>query len=91
MDGHAPLSSLIVDLFAGGGGTSAGIERALGRPPHLAVNHDAAALAVHAVNHPTTKHLNANVWRVVPRDACGDASVLATLLLRCTSLADEVS
>lgn len=34
---------LAVDNFAGGGGASHGIERALGRSPDIAVNHDPEA------------------------------------------------
>jgi DNA (cytosine-5)-methyltransferase 1 len=60
---------LIVDLFAGGGGASTGLEMAFGRSPDIAVNHDAEALAVHRANHPRTRHLCANVLRVMPRDA----------------------
>lgn len=33
---------MIVDLFAGGGGASTGIEIALGRSPDVAVNHSRA-------------------------------------------------
>jgi len=40
---------LIVDGFAGGGGTSLGIEQALGRSPDIALNHDPEALAMHEV------------------------------------------
>lgn len=36
---------IIVDLFAGGGGASLGIEQAFGRPVDVAVNHDARRLA----------------------------------------------
>ncbi len=39
--------SLVIDLFAGGGGASVGIEAALGRPVDIAINHDPCALAVH--------------------------------------------
>jgi hypothetical protein len=38
--GAVGLSREIVDLFAGGGGASVGIERALGRSPDIAINHD---------------------------------------------------
>lgn len=48
---------LIVDNFAGGGGASTGIELALGRPIDIAINHDPEALAMHAANHPHTRHL----------------------------------
>ena len=57
---------LIVDSFAGGGGASTGIELALGRSPDIAINHSAAALALHAANHPETLHLSENVYRVDP-------------------------
>lgn len=63
------MSGLIVDLFAGGGGASLGIELALGRSVDVAVNHSKTALAVHAANHPRTKHLEASVWDVDPRGA----------------------
>lgn len=66
---------MIVDLFAGGGGASLGIELALGRSPDLAINHDAAALAVHEANHPRTRHLTADIWEVKPRKATGGRSV----------------
>lgn len=59
---------LVVDLFAGGGGASVGIEAALGRPVDIAINHSATALAVHAVNHPKTVHLTADIWEVRPKD-----------------------
>lgn len=59
---------MIVDLFAGGGGASLGIERALGRSPDVAINHDAAALSMHASNHPRTVHLCGDVWSYAPRE-----------------------
>lgn len=59
---------LIVDSFAGGGGASTGIEMALGRSPDIAINHNPAALALHAANHPETLHLSENVYRVDPLD-----------------------
>lgn len=61
--------ALIVDLFAGGGGASAGLEAALGRPVDIAINHDPVALAVHKANHPGTRHLDADIWEVKPREA----------------------
>lgn len=69
------MSGMIVDLFAGGGGASLGIELALGRSPDLAINHDAAALAVHEANHPRTRHLTADIWEVKPRKATGGRPV----------------
>jgi DNA (cytosine-5)-methyltransferase 1 len=62
-------AELIVDSFAGGGGASTGIERALGRAPDIAINHDAEALALHAANHPSTRHFCRNVWQVDPLEA----------------------
>jgi DNA (cytosine-5)-methyltransferase 1 len=63
------VNGLIVDLFAGGGGASAGLEAALGRPVDIAINHDPIALAVHKANHPDTQHLDADIWEVKPREA----------------------
>lgn len=59
-------SELIIDNFAGGGGTSTGLEAAFGRPVDIAINHDPEALAMHAINHPHTKHLCESVWDVNP-------------------------
>ena len=56
----------MVDLFAGGGGASQGIEAALGRPVDIAINHDAVALAVHKANHPDTRHVEEDIWRANP-------------------------
>lgn len=66
---------LIVDNFAGGGGASTGIEMALGRSPDIAINHDPEALAMHAVNHPKTKHYCESVWDVDPVELCGGRPV----------------
>ncbi|WP_158259870.1 DNA cytosine methyltransferase [Phyllobacterium phragmitis] len=75
----------MVDSFAGGGGASNGIRLALqqlhgmellpaGHPLDVdfAVNHDDAALCMHAVNHPDTTHLPVNVWQVSMRETLGD-------------------
>lgn len=66
---------LIIDSFAGGGGASLGIEMALGRSPDIAINHDAEALAMHAVNHPDSLHLCEDVWAVDPKQACAGRKV----------------
>jgi len=58
---------LIIDSFAGGGGASLGIAQALGRAPDVAINHDQAAIAMHAANHPETRHFTEDVWKVSPR------------------------
>ncbi len=65
------MRPLVVDSFAGGGGASTGIEMALGRSPDIAINHNAAALAMHEANHPETLHLSKNIWQVDPLDAVG--------------------
>jgi DNA (cytosine-5)-methyltransferase 1 len=61
---------LVVDNFAGGGGASSGIERAIGRPVDIAINHDPEAVAMHQANHPQTRHLCESVWDVDPREVC---------------------
>jgi len=60
------LDELIVDNFAGGGGASTGIESALGRAVDIAINHDPDAIAMHTINHPTTKHYCESVWDIKP-------------------------
>ena len=57
---------LIVDLFAGGGGASTGIELAVGRHVDVAVNHDAEAISLHQANHPQTRHFCSDVFEVDP-------------------------
>ena len=66
---------VIVDLFAGGGGASLGVQAATGRPVDIAINHDEVAMAVHKRNHPRTLHLEADVWEVQPRLAVGTRGV----------------
>lgn len=52
-----------VDFFAGGGGASQGIERAIGRPVDVAINHDPDAIKMHEANHPHTQHIQESVWK----------------------------
>ena len=66
---------LILDSFCGGGGASTGIEWALGRSPDIAINHSAEAIAMHALNHPATRHYCEDVWQVDPREATGGRPV----------------
>jgi len=66
---------LIVDLFAGGGGASTGIEMALGVSPDVAVNHDPQAIALHEANHPKTKHFIEDVFDVDPKTVCDGKKV----------------
>lgn len=69
------MAGLIVDNFAGGGGASTGIEKALGRPVDISINHDAKAVAMHAANHPWSRHLCENVFAIDPWDVCGGRTV----------------
>lgn len=57
---------LVIDLFAGGGGASTGIEQAIGRCPDVAVNHDPEAISLHTANHPQTRHFVSGVFDVDP-------------------------
>lgn len=61
---------LLIDYFAGGGGTSTGIKLATGRPVDIAVNHDPDAILMHKTNHPYTKHYQCDVWEIDPVEAC---------------------
>lgn len=58
---------LVIDLFAGGGGASEGIRMATGRAPDVAINHDPAAIQMHAANHPETNHYCESIYDVSPR------------------------
>lgn len=64
------MKELIVDLFAGGGGASHGIERAVGRNIDIAINHSPEAICMHEANHPHTKHYIEDVFAVDPIKAC---------------------
>lgn len=72
---HDALLPMIIDCFAGGGGASTGIELALGRSPDVAINHSAAALALHQANHQETLHLDSNIWDVDPATVTGGRKV----------------
>ena len=66
---------IFVDNFAGGGGASIGIARAIGRSVDIAINHDPVAIAMHKVNHPDAKHYLEDVWDVDPREVAAGRSV----------------
>ena len=66
---------IIVDNFAGGGGASTGIEQAFGRPVDVAINHNAEAVAMHAINHPDTVHHCESVFEVDPEQITGNQPV----------------
>lgn len=66
---------IIVDNFAGGGGTSSGLERGFNRPVDIAINHDPIALAMHRINHPQTTHYCESVWDIDPVKVTGNQPV----------------
>lgn len=66
---------LVVDLFAGGGGASTGIEQALGRAVDIAINHDPEAVSLHQANHPQTLHYVSDVFEVDPLAVTGGRPV----------------
>lgn len=66
---------LVIDLFAGGGGASTGIEQAIGRHVDIAVNHDPEAVSLHQANHPQTQHHVSDVFEVDPRTVTGGRPV----------------
>ena len=66
---------LIIDLFAGGGGASLGMEMALGRAVDLAVNHSPEAVAIHLANHPSTHHYIQSIYQVNPYKAVASRPV----------------
>ncbi len=66
---------IIVDLFAGGGGASSGIEQATGRMVDIAVNHNRIAVELHRANHPQTVHFHSDVFEVDPKEVTGGKPV----------------
>ena len=62
------MKEIVVDLFAGGGGASEGIEWALGSCVDEAINHNPEAIAMHKANHPGTRHHIEDVFKVKPLD-----------------------
>lgn len=80
-----PAAEIIVDGFAGGGGTSEGIRVALGRSPDEALNHDPAAVSMHWANHPDARHHCQNIWQADPAEiAAGRPIGLAWFSPACT-------
>lgn len=93
LDNAAPW----VDNFAGAGGASLGISmlmeelvgvgvlgvRTIG--PDIAINHSPEALALHAANHPETRHIISDVFEVDPVRTCkGRRPLLAWFSPTCT-------
>ncbi len=64
------MNEIVVDSFAGGGGTSTGIEEARRKPIEIAINHSPVAIAMHKANHPRTYHYCESVYDVDPIAAC---------------------
>lgn len=54
--------------FAGLGGSCEGIKLVTGRSPHIVINHDPVAIAVHTANHPESMHICQNIYKAVPID-----------------------
>ncbi|KRE09047.1 DNA methyltransferase [Bosea sp. Root670] len=69
------MKEIVIDSFAGGGGTSEGIKAAIGRDPDIAVNHDRFALAMHRINHPETHHLVEDVTEIDSIGMCAGQPV----------------
>jgi DNA (cytosine-5)-methyltransferase 1 len=68
-------NELVVDNFAGGGGASEGIEQAIGRAIDIAINHNGEALAMHAANHPGTRHYIEDVFQIHPGFVTGNRPI----------------
>jgi DNA (cytosine-5)-methyltransferase 1 len=58
------MKDVIMDFFCGGGGVSVGGTMAWGRCFDYAINHNAAAIAMHKYNHPYTHHFTEDIMRV---------------------------
>lgn len=71
----ATAQKLIVDIFAGAGGASMGIEKGLGRPIDRCVNHSPFAVEMHRINHPHSRHYCQNVWEISPQEVTGGQPV----------------
>ncbi|RMQ98456.1 C-5 cytosine-specific DNA methylase [Pseudomonas savastanoi pv. glycinea] len=66
---------IVVDFFCGGGGAGTGLEIGLGRAVTVAKNHSPAAISMHTVNHPHTKHFTTDVFEGDPDTECGGRAV----------------
>lgn len=62
---RAHTDEICIDMFAGAGGASCGIE-ASGIRVHVAINHDPQAVALHRRNHPETEHHTQDVYTLSP-------------------------
>lgn len=59
------IDEITVDMFAGAGGASSGIEAA-GIRVDVAINHDPVAVSLHRRNHPHTEHHVQDVYTLSP-------------------------
>ena len=75
---------ITVDFFAGGGGASTGLSKALGKDPDYAINHDAQAIAMHKANHPNTKHFTTDVFEINPSSIAKGKKIKAWFSPDCT-------
>ena len=66
---------IVVDFFCGGEGAGTGLEMGLGRAVTVAKNHSPAAISMHTVNHPHTKHFTTDVFEGDPDTECGGRAV----------------
>lgn len=66
---------IVIDLFAGGGGASTGLEIGLNRTVYSAINHNPKAVSMHTANHPHARHFVQDVFAVDPIEATGGQSV----------------
>ena len=57
----------VTDMFAGGGGSSTGMDQVPGVKVHTAANHLALAMDVHQANHPDTDHAVVDLHMEDPR------------------------
>jgi DNA (cytosine-5)-methyltransferase 1 len=63
-----------VDLFAGAGGASTGIQWATGESPQIAINHCVHAIEMHGINHPETTHYCRKIEDLDPAKLCKGVS-----------------
>src|SRR3546814_20064185 len=68
-------NEVAVDLLCGAGGTSEGLTKAIGEGPAFAVNHNPDAIGVHAVNHPSTIHLESDVFAADPESYLSEKNI----------------
>ncbi|MDB5997209.1 MAG: methyltransferase [Pseudomonas sp.] len=66
---------ILVDFFCGGGGAGTGLEMGLERAVTVAKNHNPAAISMHTVNHPHTRHYTTDVFEGDPDTECGGKAV----------------